>query len=120
MGKPTSHQEAASKQVLDHHVGAFALGIDALLYDYDDTSVIITPEKAIRGLSPIRSFWESFLANADDGFWTAFKVNKNAVLGGVAYLIWEAAPSVALATDTFFIREGKILVQTRTTLASSP
>jgi hypothetical protein len=32
--------------------------------------------------------------------------------GEVAYIVWKAEPGVQLATDTFFVRDRKIMVQT--------
>ena len=33
-------------------------------------------------------------------------------MGDVAYILWEEKPWFDLATDTFVVRDGKILVQT--------
>lgn len=109
---------AATKHVLDHHLGAFALGVEEILKDYDDRSVILTPEKTFRGRDEIAGFFKAFLDGADPAFWPAFKINCQSTAGEIAYLSWEAKPWVALATDTLHVQDGKIRVQTFTTFSA--
>lgn len=103
-----------TKTVLDHHLGAFAKGLDEIMKDYSVSSVILTHDKQYRGATEIRGFFDSFLKSVKPGFWEAFKVNARAIEGEVAYLVWEAKPFVNQATDTLVIRKGKIAVQTFT------
>jgi hypothetical protein len=44
------------------------------------------------------------------------KVNREELVGDHAYLLWERQPIISRATDTFVVRDGKILFQTFTTL----
>lgn len=104
----------ATSQVFDHHLGAFAKGLDELLKDYDNDSALVTPDKTFRGIDEIRGFFKAFLDGADPEFWPAFKVTSKSTEGEVAYLVWEAKPWVTLATDTLFVKNGKIAVQTFT------
>jgi len=106
--------DGATQQVFDHHLGAFAQGLDELLKDYDDRSTIITPDKTYCGSAEIRAFFKAFLESADPGFWPAFKITSKSTTGEVAYLAWEAKPWVTLATDTLVVKDGKIAVQTFT------
>ncbi|WP_267884222.1 hypothetical protein [Paracidovorax citrulli] len=39
-------------------------------------------------------------------------------VGEVAYLVWEAKPFVPMATDTLYVRDGKIAVQTFTAFSA--
>lgn len=103
-----------TKDVFEHHLGAFAEGIDALVSDFTESSVVILPDRTVRGLGEIRVFFANFLAELQPGFWEAFKVRAQTLQGEIAYLVWEAKPFVAMATDTFLIRDGKILAQTFT------
>ncbi len=109
---------AATQLVFAHHQGAFAEGLDALMSDYDRDSVLITPEAEYRGLAAIRGFFQAFLAQAKPAFWETFRVQLQWVDGPVAYLVWHARPSIALAADTLYVRNGKIAVQTFTPLSS--
>lgn len=104
----------ATRTVLEHHLGAFAKGLDEIMKDYAASSVILTHDKQYRGAAEIRGFFDAFLKSVKPGFWEAFKINAQAVDGDVAYLVWEAKPFVNQATDTLVVRHGKIAVQTFT------
>jgi len=118
MSHSSEHAEGATKQVLDHHLGAFAQGLDEILKDYDDSSTLITPDKTFRGRDEITGFFKAFLDGADPAFWPAFKITSLSTAGEVAYLAWEAKPWVTLATDTLFVKDGKIAVQTFTSFSA--
>lgn len=104
----------ATQRVFAHHLGAFGDGIEAILSDYTEGSVVVTPEASYRGLEQIRGFFDAFLKSASQEFWDAFRLGTQAVEGEVAYMTWSAGPFMRLATDTLLVRDGKILVQTFT------
>ncbi|KQP39969.1 nuclear transport factor 2 family protein [Pseudorhodoferax sp. Leaf274] len=114
MPSANASPDVRTKQTLDHHLGAFAQGLDELMRDYDDTSVLATPDKTYTGTAEIRAFFKAFIEGADPRFWEAFKITRNAVHGEVAYLVWEARPWVTRATDTLHVQGGRIAVQTFT------
>lgn len=107
---------AATAKVLDHHLGAFAKGLDALMQDYTKDSVILTHDKQFRGLEEIRGFFDAFLKGVKPGFWEAFKINAKAIDRDVAYLVWQARPFVTMATDALVVRGGSIRTQTFTAI----
>jgi hypothetical protein len=109
-----AEQPRGTQAVFDHHLGAFAQGIDAILADYAESSVVIVPGRSYRGLSEIRGFFQAFLDGATPEFWKNFRVETKTVDGDVAYLVWSSAPAMAKATDTLLVRDGKIAVQTFT------
>ena len=107
--------EQITKQVLDHHMQAFlANDLDATMADYAEESILITPDKTSKGLEQIRTnFVGAFKAFPKDS--TTINVIKSVVDKDVAYIVWEATtPTFKLtyATDTFIIRNGKIIRQT--------
>lgn len=106
-------------QVFDHHLQAFAEGLDSLVSDYTESSVIVLPDATYAGLAQIREFFSGFIESIQPGFWEAFRIRRQSVEGDVAYLVWEAKPFVELATDTLLIREGVIVVQTFTPFVKS-
>lgn len=108
----------STNQVFDHHLGAFAQGLDELLKDYSNDSALVTPDKTFRGLDEIRRFFKAFIDGATPEFWAAFKVTSKSTEGEVGYLAWEAKPWVTLATDTLFVKNGKIAVQTFTSFSA--
>jgi len=113
----TPEQVRTTHNVFDHHLQAFAQGLDALVADYTEQSCIILQDRSITGLAGIRQFFDGFLKSIQPGFWEAFRIVRQDVSGDIAYLVWEAKPFVGLATDTFLVRNGKIHVQTFTALA---
>lgn len=105
---------SATQKVLEHHLGAFAKGLDELMRDYSAASVILTHDKQYRGVAKIRGFFDGFLNSDKPGFWEAFKINAQAIDRDVAYLVWGAKPFVNIATDTLVVRRKTIVVQTFT------
>ena len=114
MSTQTAAVEDATLRGFAHHLGAFSDGIEAVLSDYTERSVLLTPAATHRGLQSIREFFEAFLKGASPEFWDAFKLGTQAVEGDIAYLTWSADPFVPMATDTLLVRDSKILVQTFT------
>jgi hypothetical protein len=44
-------------------------------------------------------------------------MHRQEIVGEVAYILWERQPQISCATDTFVVRNGKILVQTFAVMA---
>lgn len=103
---------ATTQAVLDHHLSAFGIGVDEIMKDFTEESVVITPAKTYRGLAEIRSFFQDFVDNFPPAAWESFTIDRSEVVADVAYLVWNARPFVSLGTDTFLVRDGKIAVQT--------
>jgi len=101
-----------TEAVLNHHLRSFDEGIDSILKDYTEGSVVVTPEATFRGINEIRGFFESFVAGLPAGIWNSFTMRRQVVVGEVAYILWEAKPWFPLGTDTFVVKEGKIAFQT--------
>lgn len=105
---------STTEQVLNHHLTSFGEGnIDGILADYAPTAILFTPDGPLAGVDAIRPLFEGLLAEfAKPG--ASFDMKHQAVEGEYAYILWtaETADNVyELATDTFVIREGKIVAQ---------
>jgi ketosteroid isomerase-like protein len=99
--------------VLDNHLATAQRGdLEGVLSDYSEDSVLFLPQGPVRGIAELREFFREFLAKPPSGFPKAFELIRRDVDGEVAYIVWKAEPGVRLATDTFLVRNGKILVQT--------
>jgi ketosteroid isomerase-like protein len=109
----------STQAVLERHLQAFGEGIEALMADYTDDSVVITPDATYRGLGEIRAFFTAFAEALPEGIWDAFTMKRQEVVGEVAYILWEANPWFPFGTDTFVVREGKIVFQTFAAYAKS-
>ena len=101
-----------TESTLAHHLQALGEGIDAILSDYTEESVLFTPNGPLHGLAAIRASFESFIKNSPPELVQAIKVLRQDIAGEVAYIVWEAKPFITRATDTFVIRNGKIVTQT--------
>ena len=104
--------QLSTQAVLKHHLEAFYEGIDAVMDDFSDASVIITSEATYRGLAEIRAFFTALIEGLPEGFDEAVKISRQEVVGEVAFLVWEAKPWLPFCTDTFVVRNGKIAYQT--------
>lgn len=113
-GVAAAQASSTTQEVLNHHLGAFAKGLDEIMRDYSSASVILTHDQQHRGVAEIRGFFDGFLKSIKPGFWEAFKIRAQSVDQEVAYIVWDAKPFVSMATDTLVVREGKIVVQTFT------
>ena len=100
-------------QTLIHHLeGLNKKDVDAMMSDYTEDSTLYTPDGSFTGLKAIRGYFENFIQKMPPGFLENFKMTRQDIRGEIAYLVWNSNPSIALGTDTFIIRGGKIIVQT--------
>lgn len=105
----------STEAVLRKHLRSARVGVDALMSDYTEQSVMITHDATYRGLAEIRRFFTELLQTLPAGFFEAtMKMIREEIVGEVAYILWEGKPFVSQATDTFVVRDGKILFQTFT------
>ncbi len=106
---------ASTEEVLNHHLQAFGEGnLEAILEDYNEDSILCTPDGLLDGLKEIKPLFEAFFAEfAKPG--ASFSMDRQIVRGELAYIVWHAESAdrhFDLATDTFIVRDGKIVAQT--------
>ncbi len=103
-----------TEETLLKHLQAFGSGdVDAIMADYDETAVFIMPNGPLRGKDEIRLLFESLVADLPPG--STLEVSEQIVEGEIAYLVWSGESEklkVPFATDTFIVRDGKIVAQT--------
>ena len=104
----------STEDVLRNHLVAAKEGVDAIMQDYTDESVLLTQGATYHGLDEIHQFFSALLDGLPTGFFDDFQMNRQEVTGELAYILWERKPWFPLATDTFVVRNGKILFQTFT------
>jgi ketosteroid isomerase-like protein len=102
-----------TNSVLDNHLNAGLNGdLEGVLNDFTEDSVLFLSQGPVRGIAGLREFYKTLLTNPPSGYPKAFKLLRRDVEGEVGYIVWKAEPGVLLATDTFLVRNGKIMVQT--------
>jgi ketosteroid isomerase-like protein len=105
---------ATTKDVLDRHLKCFGDGdLRGILSDYAPEAVLFTPNGPLKGPDAIRPLFERLLAEFGKPGAT-FSMKLQSVEGDYAYILWtaETADNVyELATDTFLVRDGKIVAQ---------
>lgn len=111
-----------TKEVLDHHWKAFMQNnLDEVMANYTEESVLITPDETFKGLDAIRkNFEDAYRKFPKDK--TTFQLNKSVIDRDVAYILWQAKTptfNLTYATDTFIIRNGKIIRQTYAGVANA-
>ena len=114
--QPTSAiDEAKTQEVLDRHMKAFQENdLDGIMADYSEESILVIPDATSRGLAEIRKNFEgAFAAFPKDS--TTLTITKTVVTQDMAYIIWNAKTpkfEVPFGTDSFIVRDGKIVRQT--------
>ena len=109
----------STDSLIRRHLNAIAQGVDAIVADYANDAVLITQDAVFRGPAEIRGFFEAFMANASPELLAAFVVTRMETHGEVAYLLWKAEPFIPFATDTFVVRDDRIVAQTFSMLAGT-
>ena len=108
---------ASTKDVLDHHLKCFDEGdLEGILSDYAPSAVLFTADGPLRGVNAIRPLFQAMVAEFGKPGAT-FSMKQQFVDGDHAYILWsaETADNVyELGTDTFFVRDGKIVAQSFT------
>jgi ketosteroid isomerase-like protein len=108
---------ATTKDVLQNHLEAFGQGdMNRILSDYASDAVLFTNDETLKGVDALRRLFER-LTDEFGKPGATFNMQRQVVEGDYAYIVWtaETADNVyELATDTFVIRNGKIVAQSFT------
>jgi ketosteroid isomerase-like protein len=104
----------STSDVLDRHLKSFASrDVDAVVADYSPDAVLFLPTGPLKGPAAIKPLFQSLVAEfAKPG--SSFTIEQRSIEGDHAYIVWRAETadnSYELATDTFVVRDGKIVVQ---------
>ena len=107
----------STNDVIDHHLKAIEQGdVNAVLSDYAPDAALFRSDGVFKGVDAIRPVFEKFVAEFQKPG-TTINTKQRLVAGDYAYMLWtaETADNVyELATDTFVVRESKIVAQSFT------
>jgi ketosteroid isomerase-like protein len=111
----------ATETVVRRHLQAFLeqQGLDAILNDYADDAFFLSEDRAYGGKPAIREFFEGFIAALPPQAIGQFTLRSLRAQGEVACITWSAGTDLPLGTDTFVVRQGKIVSQTFAMYATS-
>jgi ketosteroid isomerase-like protein len=105
---------ASTKDVVDRHLEFFGRGdLKGILSDYAPGAVLFTPDRSLRGADAIMPFFQAMIAEFGKPD-SAFSMKQQFVEGDYAYILWTAETAdnmYELGTDTFVVRDGKIVAQ---------
>jgi ketosteroid isomerase-like protein len=105
-----------TQQTLLRHWQAFRAGdVEGIMADYTEDAVLITPDGTLKGREQIRSLFMQVFANMFPPDSTSLSMTKQVVEGEMAYILWSGSSAyynAPFCTDTFLMREGKIVAQT--------
>ena len=109
-----SNHPSATEAIVRNHLQAFLeqQGIAAILSDYDDDARFHSEVRTYHGKQEIGSFFEDFIASLPPDVTKRFALRTLQVEGDLAYITWSAGSEIPLGTDTFVVRNGKIVSQT--------
>lgn len=103
-----------TREILDNHLMCFAKGdLNGILSDYAPMAILFTPAGPLVGVDAIRPLFEGMIAEFEKPG-SSFVMKHQSIEGEYAYILWTAETAenrYELATDTFVVREGKIVAQ---------
>ena len=106
----TNDQSAA---VFKHHVDSMmALDFPAVLSDYTDESVFMSPGGSATGVAKIGEAMAGMADLLTPENLAKFEVSAQDINGEYVYLAWSIPGVVAFGNDTFRIQNGKIVLHT--------
>ena len=113
----TRREMASTKEVLDNHLKCFGEGdLNGILSDYAPGAVLFTADRPLKGTDEIRPLFQGMIAEFGKPG-AVFSMKQYFVEGDYAYILWtaETADNVyEVGTDTFVVRDGKIVAQSFT------
>jgi len=100
------------EEVFTHHAQSLgAEDLEAIMMDYADTAMLISPSGVLRGKDAIRNFFAELLQALPKAQWGV----KTLYADNVLFLEWtadSARASVSDGVDTFIFENGLITLQT--------
>ena len=104
----------STSDVLDRHLKAFAAyDVDGVVADYSSDAVLFLTSGPLKGPAAIKPFFAAIVAEFSKPG-SSFTMQLRSIEGDHAYILWTAETadnSYEFATDTFVVRNGKILAQ---------
>jgi ketosteroid isomerase-like protein len=105
---------STTSDIVNQHLKCFAeRDLDGVLADYSPDAVLFIPGGPLRGHAAIKPFFQALVSEFSKPGAT-FSMRQQHADGDYAYILWNAETadnSYEAATDTFVVRNGKIVAQ---------
>ena len=104
----------STSDVVDRHLSSFAkYDVDGIVADYSSDAILFTPDGPLKGPAEIKPLIQTLVSEfAKPG--SSFTIHHRSIEGDHGYILWTAETgdnSYEFATDTFVVRNGKIVAQ---------
>ena len=112
--KDESMKMLSTSDVLDGHLKSFAdYDVEGVVADYSSDAVLFVPSGTLKGPDSIKPFFQALISEFGKPG-SSFTMQLRSIEGDHAYILWSAETadnSYEFATDTFFVRDRKIVAQ---------
>lgn len=102
-----------AEKIVEHHLAsADSRNVEEIVRDYADDAILISPDGVNKGKQAIHTAFQQMMAQQP---FPALTTTRKVFEGNVGYITWTmnaGQPNAVSGTDTFIIRNGKIVVQT--------
>lgn len=110
-----------TERVVEHHMlSGNNRNVEEVMRDYADDAILVGPDGVYKGKQAIRKSYEQLVSQGSDSIITA---DRKVFEGEVGYVAWTMnagqGPAVH-GSDTFIVKNGKIVVQTVTIFLPAP
>ena len=111
----------STETIVEHHMqSGNNRNVEEVMRDYADNAILISPDGVYKGKQAIRASYEQLVAQGSESVITA---DRKIFEGEVGYVAWSMnagqGPAVH-GSDTFIVKNGKIVVQTVTIFLPPP
>ena len=113
-GAGTPSDIRTTESVVRNHLATFLAqkGIPAIVADYGADARLHTAARVYVGSTEIGDFFVRFIASLPKNGYERFALGTLRVDGELAFITWSIGDDVPLGTDTFVVRDGRIVAQT--------
>ena len=104
----------STESVVRNHLTTFLAqkGIPAIVADYAAGARLFTAARVYEGAAQIGEFFADFIRSLPVNGYARFALGSLRTDGDLAFITWSIGDDVPLGTDTFIVRDGRIVAQT--------
>jgi len=110
-----THSDTSTREsVVRGHLATFLAqkGVPAIVADYSADARLHTSTRVYEGPAQIAEFFTGFIGSLPPNGYQRFALGSLRADGELAFITWSIGDDVPLGTDTFIVRDGRIVAQT--------